>query len=96
MSDEEKYSIKEVLEKYMQDSKETMEDISSDVKEIKLQVNLDSGRTSRLEWWRNGVVWAMGILISFIGVMVPVVIRFVEKVNKIDFTVSTLQDNYDK
>lgn len=93
---EENFTIKEVLEKYMDTMKDTINDISRDVKDIKLQGTIDSGRISKLEWWKAAVIWAIGVIIAFLLFVMPYMLKFIDKVNQIDYTITTLTDNYNK
>lgn len=47
-------------------------EIRSDVKEIKTQTVGLYQRVDKLEWWRSGIVWLVGFLITLVGLSFPV------------------------
>lgn len=84
------FTIKEVLEKYMDEMKDQVNDIHSDVKDIKLKMENDSGRISKLEGWQKGIIWIVGIMVTLIYPFFK--IAKVEFIKLIDTRVSLLQE----
>lgn len=60
------------------ENSEVLKEISSDVKEIMEQTIKTNGRVSKLEWWRASLVWALGFLITLVGIAFPL-LRLVVK-----------------
>lgn len=68
------FTIKEVFENYMDNMEKKIEEIHGDVKEIKVIQQSDNGRVSKLEFWRNVIIWAFGILIA----LAPLILAFIK------------------
>lgn len=88
------YTIKEFISHVMNDINGKINEIHSIVKKIEDQTTKTNGRVSKLEWWRSGVVWAIGILWTFLLLLIPYLIRFIGNINKLDTTVSNLTEDY--
>lgn len=72
------YTIKEFIGHYMEDIKEQIAEIHTDVKEIKIQTLKTNGRVSKLEFWRSVIVWGFGVLVALsipIGAFIKLQIR---------------------
>lgn len=69
------YSIKEFIEHAMDDIKEKIDTIHTDVKDIKIQTTRTNGRVSKLEWWRSGFIWALGAMWTLALIVVPLLYK---------------------
>lgn len=72
------YTIKEFIGHYMDDMKEQIGEIHTDVKEIKIQTQKTNGRVSKLEFWRSVIIWGFGVILALavpIGMFIKSQIR---------------------
>lgn len=69
------YSIKEFIEHAMDDIKEKIDTIHTDVKEIKAQTTRTNGRVSKLEWWRSGFIWVLGAMWTLALIVIPLLYK---------------------
>lgn len=65
-------NLEEKMEEKHQDIMSVLSDIKSDVKETKEQTIKTNGRVSKLEWWRNSFLWALGALWTLLLISFPI------------------------
>lgn len=63
MAKEPNYSKRE-LDHYFSDIKEILSKQNVMLEEIKTQTIKTNGRVSKLEWWRNAIIWGTPVLIT--------------------------------
>lgn len=60
--------------------------------DIKTQTTKTNGRVSKLEWWKGGLIWAFGVLITLsipIGILIKTIIK-----QQVQQSVSEVLDTY--
>lgn len=77
------------LFKRMDDQDKVLDEINGDVKLTKAQAYKTNGRVSKLEWWRNAVIWGVGLLLAL---AVPI-LNFIK--SEIRTTVVGVLSDYD-
>ncbi len=63
MADDSNYSKRE-LDHYFGDIKETLGKQNIILARIEAQTTRTNGRVSKLEFWRNALIWAFGVLLT--------------------------------
>jgi len=57
------YSIKEMITEFRGDMEKSFNSVYSRLDKIDNKQSVANGRVSKLEWWRGGIVWFIGILV---------------------------------
>lgn len=71
MPDENSYTIKEFITHRLEDVSNKISDMHEDLKEVKKQTTETNGRVSKLEWWRNAVIVAVGAVWAVLLIIFP-------------------------
>ena len=94
MSEEPTYSKRE-LDHYFADMKNDIKEILIDGKETKQQAYKTNGRVNKIEWQIKAFWWGLGVLWTLLALSLPTIIRFIGQVNRLNITVSQLNNDYE-
>lgn len=90
-------SIEQKQNEKHHDIMDALSDIKVDLKETKIQTLKTNGRVSKLEWWRNALIWGFGAILGLLAFMIPYTISFVrfEIQNTVDTSITAALSQYD-
>lgn len=87
------YSKRE-FDHYFKDIGDQLDKQDASLVRIENQTLATNGRVSKLEWWRNAVIWFLGILWTALLILTPFVIKTIR--SQINFAAQQALSDYDK
>lgn len=81
---------KRELDHYFEDMRSDIKEILTDGKQTKEQAFKTNGRVTRIEWQIKAFWWALGALWTILMLTFPSFIRFINKVDSLGLTVTSL------